>query len=317
MPFWQSVCVGQHRSALATKELTNWNMKNTHVTLVKNSLWVIGGFGFGQALRLVSSVIMARLLAPEIFGIIVIVYSIRGGIDLLSDLGVQQSIVTNKNADEPEFYNTAWTLRLLRGLLVFAVCIIFAMPLSNFYDTPILSSIMPVVGLSFPIVGLGSLGTIFLQKRLQAARLSVFELLLELITSISQVVFAWFSPTVWALVFGGLVHSIARAIGNYIAVPKLRHRLLISGKFAKQIFTFGSWIFLSSLIYFLSANFDRLYLGKAIPLELLGIYGIARNLAEIANTLVSRLNYIIIFPFVASHSETSRSSLRAQVISSR
>jgi O-antigen/teichoic acid export membrane protein len=292
-------------------------MKNTHTVLVKNSLWVIGGFGFGQALRLVSSVILARLLAPEIFGIMVIVYSIRGGIDLLSDIGVQQSIVANKNADEPEFYNTAWTLRLLRGILVFAFCVLFAAPLSKFYDTPILIWIMPVIGLSFPIVGLGSLGTMFLQKQLRSAKLSAFELGLEIITSISQIIFAWFSPTIWCLVFGGLVHSIARAIGNYVIVPDLRHRFLISPRFAKQIFTFGSWIFLSSLIYFLSANFDRLYLGKAIPLEILGVYGIARSLAEIANTLVSRLNYITIFPFIASQSEISRSALRAQIASSR
>jgi O-antigen/teichoic acid export membrane protein len=104
-------------------------MKNTHITLIRNSLWVIGGFGFGQALRLVSSVILAGLLAPEIFGIMVIVYSIRGGIDLLSDIGIQQSIVANKEADEPEFYNTAWTLRLLRGVLVLVLCVLLAAPL--------------------------------------------------------------------------------------------------------------------------------------------------------------------------------------------
>lgn len=292
-------------------------MKNTHTALVKNSLWVIAGFGFGQALRLVSSVVLARLLAPEIFGAMVVVYSIRGGIDLLSDIGVQQSIVTHKQADEPEFYNTAWTLRLLRGVLIFVVCVLLAVPLSRFYNMPMLSWIMPVIGLSFPIVGLGSLGTMFLQKRLASATISVFELILEMVTSVSQIVFAWLSPTIWALVFGSLVHSVARAIGNYIVVPGLRHRLFISSRFAKQIFSFGSWIFLSSLIYFLSANFDRLYLGKEIPLAILGVYGIARSLAEIANTLMGRLNFIIIFPFIASHSETPRSVLRAQIATSR
>ena len=292
-------------------------MKNTHIVLIKNSLWVIGGFGLGQALRLISSVVMAHLLAPDIFGIMVIVYSIRSGIDLLSDIGVQQSIVANKNSDEPEFYNTAWTLRLLRGVLVFAFCVIFAVPLSNFYDMPILIWVMPVVGLSFPIIGLGSLGSMFLQKQLRSAELSIFELTLEIITSTSQSIFAWFSPTVWALVLGGLVHSTARAIGNYIIVPGLRHRFVISPRFAKQIFTFGSWIFLSSLIFFLSANFDRLYLGKAVPLEVLGVYGIARSLSEIANALVSRLNYIIIFPFIASHSDMPRTTLHDQIRFSR
>jgi O-antigen/teichoic acid export membrane protein len=292
-------------------------MKKTHAAFIKNSLWVIGGFGIGQAIRLVSSMIMARLLAPEIFGIMVIVYSIRGGIELLSDIGIQQSVVANTNADRPEFYNTAWTLRLLRGALLFVTCVLFAVPLSSFYNMPILRWVIPAIGLSFPITGLGSLGSMFLQRRQQSARLSVFELILEATTSMSQIAFAWFNPTVWALVFGGLMSSIARAIGNYIVLPELRHRLFFSAEFAKQIFRFGVWIFLSSLIYFLAANFDRLYLGKAIPLKLLGVYGIARSLTEIANALVSRLNFIIIFPFVASHSDMPRAVLREQIRWSR
>ena len=286
-------------------------------SLVKNAIWVIGGFGVSQILRLVSGVILARLLAPEVFGIMVIVYSIRTGIDLLSDIGVGQSVVANRDADRPEFYNTAWSLRFLRGFVLFALCAVVAAPLAKFYQAPVLGSVVPVVGAYFAIIGMGSLAPMFLQKRLRSATLSMFELSVEFITSAFQIIFAWFNPTIWVFVLGGMINVMARAIGSYIVVPDIRHRFSISGSVARQIFSFGFWIFLSSLIYFLSANFDRLYLGRVIPFGILGIYGIARSLAEIANTLASRLNFIIIFPFIASQAETSRRELRFRIRSSR
>jgi O-antigen/teichoic acid export membrane protein len=67
------------------------------------------------------------------------------------------------------------------------------------------------------------------------------------------------------------------------------------------------------LIYFLSSNFDRLYLGKVAPLALLGIYGIARNLADMIVQMVGRLCGYLVFPYIASSSEQPRGQLRAKL----
>ena len=65
--------------------------------------------------------ILTRLLAPELFGIVTIISSVRNGIELISDVGLGQSIVYNKNSENPDFYNTAWTLQWIRGLLLWVV----------------------------------------------------------------------------------------------------------------------------------------------------------------------------------------------------
>jgi hypothetical protein len=54
---------------------------------------------------------------------------------------------------------------------------------------------------------------------------------------------------------------------------------------------FGKWIFVSSMVFFLSTYIDRLYLGKVVPLELLGIYGIARSISDLTGNLVLRLGF--------------------------
>src|SRR6202035_3619722 len=73
----------------------------------------------------------------------------------------------------------------------------------------------------------------------------------------------------------------------------------------------------SSIVYFLSTYVDRLYLGKVVPLELLGIYGIARSISDLSGNLVLRLGNVVLFPFIASHSQTPRAALRDQLASIR
>ena len=96
--------------------------------LVKGVGWTVGAYGAGQFVRLVSSIALTRLLSPELFGIMTIVNTVRTGVDLLSDVGIGQSIVQNKKAEDPDFYNTAWTIKLLRGLLLCLVCAALSHP---------------------------------------------------------------------------------------------------------------------------------------------------------------------------------------------
>ena len=248
--------------------------------VIKGVVWTVGFFVLSQSLRIVSSIILTRLLTPEIYGILVIVFVLRNGIELLSDVGFAQSLVTSKNADEPAFYNTVWSLRLVRCLILLPICVVAAFPVAALYQTPILGWILPVVGMYFVLGGLASLSPVFLQRRLQFARLNLFQFFVEAITAVSQIIFAYFSPTVWAVIFGGFVGAFANAVGTYLLMPGFWHRFYVSKEYAWQIFLFGRWIFISSAIFFVSSNFDSVYLGTVVPLSVLGVYGIARNIAE-------------------------------------
>jgi O-antigen/teichoic acid export membrane protein len=91
------------------------DVKLSRWSLLKGVGTTVGAYGAGRVVRLAGSITLARLLSPELFGIIAIVNSIRTGIDLISDVGVAQSIIQNKNGENPEFYNSGWTLKAVRG----------------------------------------------------------------------------------------------------------------------------------------------------------------------------------------------------------
>src|SRR5229473_8211863 len=111
--------------------------------LLNGTVWTIGGYGLSTAIRTATNIVLARLLAPEIFGTMLIVYTLRMGIELISDVGINQNIVYNKNADNPEFYNTAWSLQLLRSIALWLIFAAAAVPLARFYQSPILAVAVP------------------------------------------------------------------------------------------------------------------------------------------------------------------------------
>jgi O-antigen/teichoic acid export membrane protein len=280
--------------------------------LLRGIFWSFGSFGVDQALRLVTNIILARLLAPDVFGIMLIVNSVRVGIELISDIGLGQNIVY-QDTDDPDFYDTAWTLQTIRGALIWLVICIVALPVSLFYHAPILGILLPIVGLTSLIGGFSSISTTLLQKRMQIARLNTFEILTASLGSSALLIFAYFTPTIWAIVFGIMFTSIIGTAGTYFLIPNLKHRFVISKKYLGEILHFGKWIFVSSLVFFLSTNFDRLYLAKIVTLEVVGVYGIARSLSEALGQMVQRFGAHVLFPFIASHSDLPRAELRAQL----
>ena len=76
-------------------------------------------------------------------------------------------------------------------------------------------------------------------------------------------------------------------------------------------------MYFNSIVYFLSMNFDRLYFAKVVPLQVLGIYGIARSLSDLFGNTSTALGNSVIFPFIASHAELPREVLRRELVSTR
>ncbi|MBK6298252.1 MAG: oligosaccharide flippase family protein [Sphingomonadales bacterium] len=267
--------------------------------------WTTGSYAVAQAFRLVNNVVLARLLAPELFGIMLIVNTLRTGVELLSDIGIGQNIISNKNGEDPDFYNTAWILQIARGVLLAVVCIAFTYPISQFYNSQTIYKIVPVISSIFIFTGFQSVSRFIAQKRLNLKAVSIYDIFVAVSTMIIHIICAIVTPTIWALVYGGIISSAVAMAGSFFIVGGVKHRFTFSIPYAKEIMHFGKWILLSTIVYFLSMNFDRLYLARSLPFQILGIYSVARSLADVISLLMARIGSLIIFPMVAAagHSE--------------
>jgi O-antigen/teichoic acid export membrane protein len=286
-------------------------------SLLRGLGWTVATYGLSQLLRLVTNIGLARLLTPEIFGAMLIIASLRTGLDLISDLGIGQNIVQSNDAEDPRFYTTAWTLQIIRGLILWLVCTLAASPLAQLYDSPLLRIAMPIAAFYFIFIGCTSISLYLVQKRLRVALLNGFDIAMDAVASTAVVAFAYLHPSVLSIIIGSLVATATRMIASYFLLPDIRHTFYISRRYTHQIISFGKWIFISSIVYFLSTTFDRLYLGTVIPLALLGIYGIARTLSDLMGGLAGRLANLIIFPLIASSSHIPKDTLRRRLASIR
>lgn len=262
--------------------------------------WTTISYGIVQAIRLVTNVVLARLLAPQLFGLMVIVNTIRTGVALLSDIGINQNIVSHPDGDKPDFLDTAWTLQVIRGVFLGAICFALSTVAAHFFEEPQLATILPVAALFFLFGGLDSTGRSLLIKRMGVRRMSLFEIGDATLVLVVHVTLALITPTVWALVLGSAIMAAAGLVYSFLLVPGLRHRFIIDRDSAHQLIHFGKWIFFSSLIWFAAMNFDRLYLSKQIPLAQLGVFGIARTLADTVSQVAARGGSQLLFPMVAA-----------------
>jgi len=277
-------------------------------------LWTVGTFGLSAVLKFASSIILSWLLAPSILGVVVVVNTVRLGVEILTDIGVEQNIVHHRDGLEPYFRNTAWTIQVVRGLILTLVFAAAAPWLAHVYGID--TSLFLVAALTPAIGGLHSIATLALVKGVAVRRRNLFELTCEMLALLTQIGLALWLRSVWAPVLG-LVVATAIRTGLSYTLPDPWQRFGFDREVAMRMLRFGRWIMITSLVMYAAMSLDRLYLGRVAPLALLGIYGIARNIAELPTTLSRRMSYQIIFPALARAAEGDRAGQMRAIAGSR
>lgn len=278
--------------------------------------WVAGMFIVLQAMRLGTSIGLAHLLSPALLGTMALINTLRTGGELLSDIGVGQSIVNHKDGDQPYFYQTAWTLQIMRGFALFGLALVAIIPLTEIYDDPALKVLLPVSAVVFIISGFVSPARFLLQKRIAAKRIALFSLAGASFSAALHLGLAWYLQSIWALVLGLLISAVFDAALTWFMIDWRIHRLRFDKGAVRAIFGFGKWVFLSTLIYFLAGNFDRLYLAEAVSFAALGVYGIARTFADTAMNLTQHVSSQVLFPKVSGSPLRGR-ELRQAILPAR
>ena len=279
---------------------------------IRGSIWTMGGYALSQVFRLGSSIILARVLFPAVFGEVALVYTITTALQLFSDVGIGPAIIQHPRGETPKFLNTAWTLGVIRGVLIWIASWVVALPAAWFYDQPNLRWLIPVAALGAISNGFEAPAIFLARRRIKLERLTVMEVLSQVLGSIVTISLAlglrWaWGPhdprAVWAVVIGGLVNWCVRLAFTYLAMPGPSPRFEFDRDSLRALYRFGRWIFLATLLTFLAGPADRLIFGKLIPLTLLGVYGIAANLAMLPTEAVSRLGSAVVFPALSRVAE--------------
>lgn len=274
---------------------------STRRLAIYSSIWTVSGYGFGQVLRLASHLVLAWLMAPEIFGIMALVKVVQQGLNMFSDIGIQPSIIQSPRGDEPPFLHTAWTIQVIRGVCLWIVACILAWPIAALFarNDPSawqLAYLLPVTGFGAVITGFNSTSLATLNKGLCLGRITLLEIGTQVVSLGVMVVWAFISPTAWAMVAGGLVSAVFTMIISHRLVLGHQCRFAWDSESARELIGFGRWIFLSTAFTFVAMSADKIILGNVLPLSELGLYSIAYVFTMAAFVVATKLGGTVLFP---------------------
>ena len=266
------------------------------------TIWIVVAFGGGQIIRLAANIALAALLFEEAFALMALVTAVMMGLAMFSDIGLKPSVVQNPRGNELVFLQTAWTLQVIRGLVLFLCAVLLAWPMARIYgaNDPMAHELLWLI----PLVAFGAIGDGFLSSRMLSAarrmdivRVTKIEMIVQVTSALLMVGLAWYLRSVYALALAGLASSALRVLLSYTMLNGPRDRFRLDAESVQAIFGFGKWIFLSTLISFLAIQIDRMLLAAMFPLAEVGVYSIATSLALMVTVLNGAVQSSIVFPW--------------------
>lgn len=280
---------------------------------VRGAVWTVAGFGASQILRFIFNLILTRLLFPQLFGLVALVYTILTGVNLFCDIGVGPIVVYEHRGDDPPFLRTVWTLQIIRGWGVALICILLAYPAAISYGDRRLLWILPVLGITSIVGSFNSTSLLSFQRHMMVRPLVLVEVGSQVLSGIVMIVWAWIHPGVWALLSGGISAALVKLVWSYFLTARTSHRLEWEKAALRQVMDFGRWIWISSLLTFLASQIDRLLLGRLLLLETFGVYAIALALSELPRGLALAINSKVIYPAYSKAAHLPRPEFQALV----
>lgn len=293
----QLVATPADRPTDATHSATDPGQGNR--TAVNASAWSVLGYAVSQTLRLLNNMLLSYLLVPEAFGTMALINIVIIGLGMFCEVGVGPAIIQNDRGDDPDFLNTAWIIQVARGFAITACSVVLAWPIAQFYNEPSLVWLIPVAALTSLISGFCSTSVFTLQRHLNVKAIAFLEIKSQFLGSLAMCIFAWFNPSVWALVIGSIVTSTSKTAISHRLIPDYRNRWKWNWPDARELYGFGKWIFISTLLTFGTMQIDRMMLGKLFDIRTLGVYSFAFAIAMMPRLLVEKLCGSVLYPVLA------------------
>jgi O-antigen/teichoic acid export membrane protein len=269
--------------------------------------WSIAGQAITYVLRLGGNLIMTRILVPEAFGLMAVTIIVMGAMTMFSDFGIKQSIVQSKRGSDPVFLNTAWVMQIFRGFGLFSITLgasllfvllqrLEVVPRNSIYADPILPAVLAVMSINFVIGAFQSTKIFEANRTLALGRLAIMEAATQSIALLCMLAWASIDRSVWALVAGSIGSAVATVLLAHLSLPGVDNRWMWDRSAFREIFHFGKWIFLSSVLGFLAAHGDRLLLGGLMSSTSFGVYVIAFLIFGTVQQALTSIINAVVFP---------------------
>ena len=275
--------------------------------VLRSGMWVGASEAMIAVLNIVRSIFLARLLSPEIFGLMGIASIALRTFETFTRPGLAQALIARPQ-EFSEAAPTAFTMLVVRGFALAALMAAAAPWIGRFYDEAELAPMLTVLAALFVIGSLANINTIANQRNLDFRKLTYLSQVTSLSSMVVTVGMAYWLRSVWALVIGQLVSISIQTLLSYYFVGG-RMRFGFDAEIARDLIRYGKFVTGSSIVLYIATELDSATIGKILGAEQLGFYALALTIANLVTTNLSKMASSIMMP-AYSRLQSDRPALR-------
>lgn len=266
--------------------------------IIYNLFWKFMERMGNRLVQFIVQIILARLLLPKDFGIIVLIIIFINISNVFIQNGFSTALIQKKHVDDVDF-SSIFYISLFLSILLYIILFISAPFIAKFYNEMQLVAVLRVLSIILIIGVFNSIQNSFLARNMLFKKLFFSSFIAIIISGIVGILFAYWGFGVWALVAQQILNQLLITITLWFTI-KWRPKLLFSFKKIKVLFSFGWKLLVSSLIDTLDKNIRELIIGKLYSTSLIGIYNRGKQFPELIIGNINGTIQSVLFPTLAS-----------------
>lgn len=255
--------------------------------IAKGAAWMVAFKMLDRSIAVISTVVLARMLAPHDFGIVGMAMILLAALNLLVSFGFDVQLIQNAKAGRDEF-DTAWTFSVMFSVGCALVLVLLAGPAAAFYREPELEAVVYVLALAFALEGFSNIGTVAFRREMRFDREFKFLLSKRAANLLVTIPLAVYLRNYWALVIGQLAGTILSVSLSYV-VSTYRPRLSLKARV--EMFHTSKWLMVNNFFQFIHNRASSFLLARTAGAQWVGIWSISSEIANLpTNELVAPVN---------------------------
>jgi O-antigen/teichoic acid export membrane protein len=241
--------------------------------------WALLGRALVGASGFVRTLVLARLLTPRDFGAMGATLVVLNAIEALTETGFETALVQRRE-DVDRFYDSAFTLQVLRGIGLAALLWVGAPLGAAFFREPVLVPVLRAIALVVILRGLANPAKVRWVRELRFDTLFWWRLPEVATSLVLAIVLALVLRNVWALVITFIATQAVTTVVSHI-LARRRVRLSLDRARVRELAHYGKWVLATQVMLFLSLQGDNAFVARVLGVAALGFYQVAFRVAEL------------------------------------
>lgn len=271
--------------------------------VVRGTIWsAFDRFGV-MAIQFVVNLVLARLLTPDEFGAVGMLYIFIAVSQTFVDGGFGSALIQKKKPSNTD-YSTIFFWNIIVGCVLYCILFCCAGPIARFYKMPILVKVLRIISISIIFNGIAGLLMNRLQKQLQFNTIAISNIIGFILAAAIAIAMAISGAGIWSLVAMSICQPLFRSL---IMVVKTRWipKLIFSIQSLKELFAFGGFLLLGNLLENIFKNLQGLIIGKRFSAEQMGYYSQADKLDQVVSYSVPQVIAAVMYPVFSQYQDDS------------